>query len=202
MESSFHSDLEKEKKLSRFLDECYTKHLKGYHFKRISNLQEQMEGADVIFQHKKTQCSYVIDEKAQLDYANERLPTFAFELFYEKSGELKQGWLFDKRKKTDFYALVTSIFSDDKMNFTSCDITLVNRKKLIDYLENHCLSFELIKKIVMPHTGFHGKMHLDAFNPSHEGYIYFSGKNKVEKPINLIFYLDFLHRIQVAKRLV
>ncbi len=161
-----------------------------------------MAGTDVIFQHKKTKCSYRVDEKSQLDYINERLPTFAFELFYEKNGELKQGWLFDEKKKTDFYALVTSIFSEDNQYFTSCDITFVNRKKLIQFLEKQHLSFSKIKQIVLPQMGFHGKMHLDSLNPSGEGYIYFSHRNKAEKPINLILHLDFLRKIKVAKRLI
>ncbi|TAI47579.1 hypothetical protein [Flagellimonas allohymeniacidonis] len=202
MKSSFRKDLEKEKRLSQLLDSYYTKHLKQYTFNRVLDKKEQLAGVDIMFRHKKRGRSYPIDEKAQLDYVNERLSTFAFELYYEKNSELKPGWFFDAEKKTEFYALVTSIFSDNPGQYTSCDITFVNRKKLITALEKKLVSAEKLKKLILPNLGFHGKMHLEALDPKFEGYVYFSSKNKKEKPVNLVLYLDFLHQIEVAKRLI
>jgi hypothetical protein len=143
-----------------------------------------------------------VDEKAQLDYVNESLPTFAFELFYDKSGRQKQGWLFDGSKKTHFYALVTSIYSDEEKMFTSCNITFVNREKLIGHLSGFGLTKEYLTKVAHDNKDTHGKLVLEKLHPKKEGYLFFSSSNKAEKPINLILRLEFLCTIGVAKRLV
>ncbi|KQC30642.1 hypothetical protein [Flagellimonas eckloniae] len=202
MKSNFASDLSKEKKLHSLLDNYYAKNLNRYHFERVSNYREQMQGIDLVFKHRKTGVSFYVDEKAQLDYINERLPTFAFELFYDKGGSKKQGWLFDSTKKTHFYSLVTSIYADDENKFTSCNITFVNRKMLVHYLESIGLSKEKLKEIAILHNDFHGKFELNKLDTRREGYLFFSRKNKVEKPLNLILKLDFLIEIGVAKKFV
>lgn len=202
MKSSFKSDLKKEKQLSKLLDKYYKRHLKQYCFKRISSLEEQRKGVDLILTSTLVDAVFYVDEKAQLDYVNDSLPTFAFELFYEKNGIQRQGWLFDSKKKTDFYALVTSIYADEENTFTSCSITFVNRKKLLAYLESRELSKEGLKEIAATNEGFHGKLELKALDVKNEGYLFFSRKNKAEKPVNLILKLDFLIQIGVAKKLV
>ena len=130
------------------------------------------------------------------------MPTFAFELFYHKNGTQEQGWLFDASKKTQFYALVTSIYSDENDVFTSCNITFVNREKLILRLDELGLSKKRLERIISKNQDIHGKLNLEQLNPKSEGYLFFSTKNKAEKPINLILKLDYLIRIGVAKRLV
>lgn len=202
MKSNFAFDLSKERQLSKLLDKYYTQHLKKYSFKRISSLKEQKRGIDIIFTNKKTSLSFYIDEKAQLDYINDNLPTFAFELFYEKNKTQKQGWLFDSTKKTKFYSLITGIYADVENEFTSCNITFVNRKMLIVYLKSIGLSKQSLKEITAKHVNFHGKLELSKLDPRYEGYLYFSRKNKAEKPVNLILKLDFLLKIGVAKKFV
>ncbi len=159
-------------------------------------------GIDVILTDKKTGKAYFVDEKAQLDYINESLPTFAFELFYEKDDAQKQGWLFDASKKTHFYALATSIFSDEEDCFTACNITFVNREKLIQHLTGLGLTQERFQEIVRQHRGHHGKIGLEKLHSWHEGYLFFSNKNKAEQPINFILKLDYLIDIGIAKRFV
>lgn len=145
---------------------------------------------------------FYVDEKAQLDYVNESLPTFAFELSYHKNGYQKRGWLFDISKKTHFYALVTSIFSDEEKMFTSCNITFVNRKKLIGHLENLRLTEEHLTKVIRNNAQTNGKLILESLHPKKEGFLFFSTSNKAEKPINLVLRLEFLVEIGIAKRLV
>ena len=140
MKSKFKADLSKEKQLTPLLDFYYQKHLKHYRFERISHIKKQLEGIDLILKDNRSEKQFFVDEKAQLDYVNESLPTFAFELFYQKNGVQKQGWLFDTSKRTQFYALVTSIYSDEDDVFTSCNITFVNREKLILRLDELGLS--------------------------------------------------------------
>ncbi|CAN0604663.1 unnamed protein product, partial [Ectocarpus sp. 12 AP-2014] len=114
----------------------------------------------------------------------------------------KQGWLFDSTKKTHFYSLVTGIYADDESKFTSCNITFVNRKMLVHYLESIGLSKEKLKEIAILHNDFHGKLELNMLDIRREGFLFFSRKNKVEKPVNLILKLDFLIEIGVAKKFV
>ena len=202
LKSKFKADLSKEKKLTPLLDSYYQKHLKQYCFERISDLKKQLQGIDLILKDKNSGKPFFVDEKAQLDYVNESLPTFAFELMYLKNNVQKQGWLFDASKKTQFYALVTSIYSDEDDVFTSCNITFVNREKLIQHLEEVGLSQKRLERIISENHSIHGKLNLKQLNPKSEGYLFFSTKNKAEKPVNLILKLDFLIKIGVAKKLV
>ncbi|MBW8242589.1 hypothetical protein K1F50_07225 [Muricauda oceani] len=202
MKSNFKTDLSKEKQLTPLLDSYYQKHLKHYCFERVSHLKKQVQGIDLILKDKASGKQFFVDEKAQLDYVNESLPTFAFELVYHKNGVQKEGWLFDVSKKTHFYALVTSIYSDDEDEFTSCNITWVNREKLILRLDELGLNQDNLKKLSFQHRENHGKLILEQLDPRNQGYLFFSRQNKAEKPVNLILKLDFLERLGVAKRLV
>ena len=198
MKSTFTSDLQKERRLQELLDSYYEKYLQQYRFKRIEDLDRQFQGIDVIFCRKTDDAEFLIDEKAQLDYINDDLPTFAFELSYLKNGNLKEGWLFDNAKKTDFYALATAIYSDEPGLYTSCKITMVNREKLLSFLQSRELGPESFKNRGLEN----GKIAIDELDSKTEGYLYFSKKKKAEKPLNLILKLDFLIRIGVAKRLI
>ena len=202
LQSTFDSDLKKERKLSALLDMYYEKYLCHYHFKRIDDLKRQMQGIDLVFTHKKTKKTFFIDEKAQLDYVNEDLPTFAFELSYEKNGCLKMGWLFDPAKKTQFYALATGIYADEPSIYTSCKITFVNREKLISFLKSRAIFQTTLDSHIKKHRNQQGKMKIDRLCHQSEGYLYFSRLHKAEKPINLILKLDFLISKGIAKRLI
>ena len=202
LKSNFKADLSKELRLSSLLDTYYQKHLKRYDFERVSELKKQLQGIDLILKDKQSGHFFFVDEKAQLDYINESLPTFAFELFYSKNGVQKQGWLFDVSKKTHFCALVTSIYSDESDVFTSCNITFVNREKLILRLHELGLNQSFLEELALDQKEVHGKLVLERLDPKKEGYLYFSSTNKVEKPVNLILRLEFLNRIGVAKRLI
>ena len=202
MKSKFTSDLQKEKRLSRLLDVYYQEHLKHYDAKRVHQLKDQLAGIDVIFIHKKTKARFYIDEKAQLDYVNEDLPTFAFELGYYKEDAFKEGWLYDPKKITDFYALATAIYEDEPLVFTSCNLTLVNRKRLCSYLEHRKLTKTVFGTYLEEHKELHGKLKLKELDARTEGYLYFSKNTKLEKPINLVLKLAFLTTHGIAKRLV
>lgn len=201
-QSNFASDLKKEQKLTVLLDAYYQKHLKHYDFERIHDMKRQMQGIDVILKHKTNGKTFFVDEKAQLDYINEELPTFAFELSYEKKGVLKKGWLFDTAKETQFYALVTAIYSDEPNIFTSCKITLVNREKLLGFLKTKNINIATLKNAVSKSASQNGKIKIEQLNHRTEGYLFLSRKNKAEKPTNLILKLEFLIEKGIAKRLI
>ena len=201
MKSNFPKDLAKEQKLSKLLDNLYEVHLKNYYAKRVSAIAEQLQGVDVLFQHKYSNKTYRIDEKAQLDYPGRDLPTFAFELCYYKKDTMKPGWLFDAQKKTDFYALTTNITLKND-SYVSCSIRFVNRKKLVKWLEHLGLSEVFLKDKALAHPNFTGKIELKQLDINTEGYLYFSGKRKAEKPVNLVLYLDILEHLRIAKRFI
>ncbi|MFX0556073.1 hypothetical protein ACOCEA_04710 [Maribacter sp. CXY002] len=201
LKSSFNSDLKKEQRLTLLLDTYYHKNLNHYYFKRVSEIKLQLAGIDVIFVHKTTGESFNIDEKAQLDYINEDLPTFAFEINYHKKGRLKKGWLFDLDKQTQFYALITGIYEDEPTVFTSCKITLVNREKLLDFLSKRKIQPKTLNKYIDGNKELNGKCPIKELNQRSEGYLYLSRKNKAEKPVNLVLKLDFLIENDIAKRL-
>ncbi|MEX0275748.1 MAG: hypothetical protein AB3N16_15360 [Flavobacteriaceae bacterium] len=202
LKSHFKSDLEKEKALFSLLDRYYTEQLRHYHFQRITQLKQQLQGIDLILTHTHTGTSYFVDEKAQMDYINDDLPTFAFELFYQKKGGDRLGWFLDSSKKTQFYALVTAIYSDEPKLFTSCKITLVNRQKLLGFLRERKLDMPKFKALRGATMENHGKICVPELLDRTEGYLYHSKQNKAESPFNLILRLDFLIQKGLAKRLV
>ena len=202
LKSSFKRDLRKEQQLSVLLDSIYQKYLKHYDYERVNALKRQLQGIDLVLTHRTTQNEFLIDEKAQLDYLNDDLPTFAFELHYQKNKEAKQGWLFDKAKKTDFYALITAIYVDEPDVYTSCKVTFVNRAKLILFLETRNITPKRLEKHLNAAQEHHGKIEMAGLDVKKEGYLYCSTQNKAEKPINLILKLDFLIEKGIAKRLV
>ena len=202
LKSNFNDDLKREQQLAPLIDHYYSTCLNQYTFKRIHDRKNQFEGIDVVFEHKTNGNSYAIDEKAQLDYINEDLPTFAFEVSYKKRGVFKKGWFFDAAKKTEFYSLITAIYTDEPNVFTSCKITLVNRLKLTAFLDDRKVTGERLKTYIKNSNTVHGKLKLKELNDRTEGYLYLSSRNKAEQPINLILRLDFLLINGLAKRLV
>lgn len=202
--SKFKSDLAQEDLLSRYLDTIYAK--KKIEFKRITNLEKQLQGIDLIITVNER--TYLIDEKAQLHYLNADLPTFTFELSYLKDTISKDGWLFDDSKLTNYYFLVTGIFlKEGKHKLKSCDdiesikITSVNRTKLI----NHLASINLSKAKLLHYdydcraNKTYGKNYIPELNSKREGLIYFT-EQLDEEPINLQLRLSYLIKVGVAKR--
>jgi len=90
MKSKFYEDLSKEELLGTYLDTFYPQIFKDSSFtvERIWDRHQQYQGIDLLLKNDK-QCFYV-DEKAQLDYLNVSLPTFAFEQIISL---IKKSWL-------------------------------------------------------------------------------------------------------------
>lgn len=198
--STFYDDLHKERALAKFLDSQYRKHLRHYHFKRIRSAKKQKAGIDLELIHKTSGKSYAVDEKAQLDYLNESLPTFAFELQYQLYGKTKPGWLFDPHKTTEFYALVTAIYSDEENLFTACNLYFVNREKLLGLLQSHKVEPQRLSSYLTEIEQKSGLHTWPGLCRRKEGYFYVT-HHKMEKPINIILRLDYLVAKKVAKRL-
>lgn len=200
----FESDLLQEQILSKYLDSIYA--TKNLQFERVFDYERQMQGIDVIINHDFN--NYFIDEKSQLHYLNSDLPTFTFELSYLKHGELKQGWLFDNSKLTQYYFLVTGIHLKENkkelLNFDDIDglkITSVNRVKLLSHLNSIGLSEETLSEydIGLRRNKSFGKNTIPELDSKTNGLIYFT-KHLLEKPINLQLRLNYLIDCKVAKK--
>lgn len=202
--SKFQSDLAQEEILSKYLDKTYKE--KKIEFERIFDLDLQHQGIDLkIFVNSK---QYLIDEKAQLHYINTELPTFTFELSYIKNNILKNGWLFDENKKTQYYFLITGIYlKENKAKLKTSDdikklkITSVNRNKLIQHLDSIGLNIIKLQKYDnhFRMNNSYGKNEITELDKYSEGLIYFS-EQLVEKPINIQLRLEYLIQSEVAKK--
>lgn len=199
--STFDQDLNKEYLLGKYLDGIYKEI--GLDFKRIDESELQHRGVDLIVDYNGKE--YYIDEKAQLDYLDKSLPTFAFELSYLKNGQWKKGWLFDNKKVTDYYFLITDIkikTPNIAGGFQNCSVTSVNVKKLRKYLEHIGLDWDMLNDLdaQIRNSGQEQNIPLRDLKEKEEGCLYFSVQ-KDEKPLNLKLYLKWLIDIQVAKRI-
>lgn len=204
MKSNFEDDLKKEQYLGNYLDTIYSEVLKDFKIERKNDSSSQNQGIDLVISNDEVE--FNVDEKAQLDYLNLDLPTFAFEISYIKDNRQKLGWLFDKTKKTNKYFLITGIFLNDKNDikkgFKSCKIISVDRTKLIFFLKSRGLNFTRISEInqSIRNGKEDNKIPIAELNSRIEGNMYFSKSNKAEMPINLVLYLDFLLKSKIAKK--
>lgn len=105
MHPQFNRDLGQEKLLMPFLDQCYSAH--GIRVKRYADPELQAKGIDVVLSRDKR--SFLVDEKAQLHYIGQNLPTCAFEIDLLKGGRPSPGWFLDASLSTEVYALVCEI---------------------------------------------------------------------------------------------
>ncbi len=203
--SKFQIDLNQEHILSDYLDGVYQ--FKNLSFERIHDLNMQHRGVDIIFNiHSK---EYLIDEKAQIHYLNQDLPTFTFELSYlNKDGNINQGWLFDEHKFTQYYFLITGIILldnkeslIDSKDIYTLKITSVNRQKLIAHLETLGLSkSKLIAYDLDLRTNkTYGKNPIPEFKNQQNGCLYFT-EHLSEQPINLQLRLNYLIENKIAKK--
>lgn len=205
-QSHFENDLSKENLLGKYLDGIYPTLFDGFKFTRISDIEQQHRGIDLII--SKNDKEYYIDEKAQLDYLEIDLPTFAFEISYLKNDIQKNGWVFDKTKITNYYFTITSIFCNTEKvpesGFKGCKITSVDRVKLIKLLQSKGLDYERISEINQQiRTGdSEGRIPIEELNTTTEGNFHFTKSGKAEEPINIVLKFDFLIKSGVAKKLL
>ncbi|WP_432672165.1 hypothetical protein [Flavobacterium sp. SM2513] len=205
MNSNFDKDLTNEAFLAKYLDGIYPTLFNGFAIERISDLKQQQQGIDLVLSKEGT--VYTIDEKAQLDYLESDLPTFAFEISYLKYGQERLGWLYDSKKITDFYFTITAIkcneYNVPESGFRSCKIFSVDRRKLINLLNSRGLNIDRIKALnehIRKGTA-EDRIKVDELNAATEGKFFYSKKGKAEQPINIVLKLDFLIKSKVAKRI-
>jgi len=195
MQSMFNQDLNNEQKLALFLDNNYyndtSRFNNRYVIDRVYNLDLQYKGVDLIITDKDTAVQFYIDEKAQLHYINKFLPTFAFELSYLKDGFLREGWLFDTHKITQQYFSITCI-QETHNQIQSCRVISIDRDKLISLLIEKTLTREKLATYENEYrANSKYKKHLINEFGNREGFLFYT-EHLVEKPINVVFYLEYL----------
>ncbi|WP_324522720.1 hypothetical protein [Flavobacterium sp.] len=197
--------MSKEILLGEYLDGIYPQIFDGFTIERVFDSEQQHKGVDLII--SKDNKEYYIDEKAQLDYLEIELPTFAFEITYIKDGEQKQGWVFDKGKITNMYFCITAICCNlenvPESGFKSCKIISVNREKLVNLLKSRGLDYNRIINInqEIRSKNVDGRIPIDELNNFTEGNFNFSKSGKAEQPINIVLKIDFLINNKVAKKI-
>lgn len=177
-------------------------------FQRITDVDVQKSGVDVIFtQNGRT---YLIDEKAQMDYIykNNPLPTFALELLNGTSGAV--GWFVNDGLKTEYYMFLWP-HADRKPlsvdNITYVYYALVNKKKLRQEVERRYQKdgerlLEYARRMLEEKMGdmvfdkagkcIGYRYKEDGFDD--ECYLYYT-LSKQEKPVNLVVRRSRLEQI-------
>jgi len=192
--------MKKEQLLGVFLDELYTK--LGMKFDRVLNIALQRNGIDLVI--TKNEKQFLVDEKAQLDYLDKSIPTFAFEIGTFVGSNHRKGWLFDEQKETTHYMLVTDIMLKQKGQFTkpndiaSVKLLWLNRNKLLQFLANEGLDFAYCRKAEEEarEKGLHGSIDIDK-----EGLYFYLSAQKAEAPFNLIISRENLKKVGVELKL-
>ncbi|MDA7803900.1 hypothetical protein N8987_04925 [Crocinitomix sp.] len=207
MISNFRDDLNKERILGEYLDGIYARIFNKTKFlvSRITERNEQLKGIDLRIEKLDDSSIFYVDEKAQLDYINFNLPTFAFETSYLKYGSYREGWLYDESKLTQYYFLVTQIHAtigtDITQGIRKLKIHSVDRTKLQTLLGQRGLDKAVLEKYdsEIRESNVDGKIKIKELDNVSEGAFHFSRKNKSESPINLVLKLSFLEENNVAK---
>jgi hypothetical protein len=192
--SFFSHDIQQEQILGKFLDDVYDR--LGIHFERVGDKDMQNRGVDIVV--TKDDRRFFVDEKAQLDYVGVSMPTFAFEIGGFKDEYYKIGWLFDEKKLTTHYMLVTDIFLKEGTHLTtpediaSVHLLWISRAKLLEFLDArgfdraHC---ELVEQEARE------KKQSGKIPTEQRGLYFFLSDQKAEAPFNLVIRREHLLKI-------
>lgn len=204
-------DLSAESQLAIFMDRyLYDRFPTGSSFssiRRVYDKQEQLKGIDVEFIGTDGRV-YNVDEKAQLYYLNQNLPTFAFELLSFQKGYDTIGWLCNSNLKTDLYMLIWPFASTDKSKgirweqFSKVDCLLIQKQKVLKLLADKGLTPDRLitdaKRIRA--SGKTGRISIQGVH----GIYYFASSSQYykEAPINVIISKPLLQGIASRRYIV
>ena len=196
-ESNAHrkEDHSAETELALFMDKfLYERFPTGGAFssiRRMHDKEEQLSGVDVEFIGTDGRV-YCVDEKAQLHYLNQNLPTFAFELLSFQKEYDTVGWLCNDKLKTDFFMLIWPFATQDEYEgitweqFTKADCLLIQKQRILKMLASKGLTVErmLSDARSIRTSGRKGKIPIDGI----KGIYYFASypRKYQEAPINIV----------------
>lgn len=192
-----------ERIIASFLDNhFYSRYVQN--FQRFDDEVMQLKGVDVAFDYQGV-IQMLVDEKAATHFVNKDIPTFAFELdFIGRDGLVKEGWLTDREKQTQYYLLVW-VWAKNDMNFDEEDIekleiALVSRSAIMELLKENEIDTDRLRRIA-DHMrseelfGVHFKKYGRPF--------YFSlTKHLEEQPCNVVIHKRRLIELSLLHKLV
>ena len=198
-------DMQAESELAHFLDQFFYSRLVNSgeltSAERVSAADIQRMGVDVIAK-KDHACAY-IDEKAQLYYINEGLPTFAFELSFLFGEETRIGWFLNDELLTNRYFLLwphastTDLCEITVDSFTVVYGLMIKKTVLLNYLESIGLAKQVLASFAheLRMNGAKGRV-----STGHEGvYFYVSESERYsEAPVNIVIAKRILDRYASA----
>ena len=199
-------DMQAEAELGIFLDKYFYSRLVDRGelttAQRISDIEIQRKGIDVIA--LKNDFQAFIDEKAQLYYINQNLPTFAFELSFLLDGSEMLGWFLNDELCTDRYFLLwPNATTSDLAKIKARDFTVVyglmiKKSNVRQYLERIDINKDYLLKTSqqLRKDGKVGRHHTE-----HKGINFFVSdpKKYSERPINLVISKEILRKIASAE---
>jgi hypothetical protein len=196
--SLFKDDLNKESIVASFLDKYLYPKI-SVSSQRITLIADQMRGKDVEATFSDLG-AIIIDEKAQLNYVNRPLPTFAMEVSYKKNTFRKEGWLFDKNKVTEYYMLIwvrtTEKFYTLQEDILDLECYLIKRQDIIDFLNTKDITSETIDSDISKILSQEGGK--QTHKASHDAYFFFT-KFLAEQPINIVIRKQILANLASKK---
>ena len=182
-------DNKSERAVSEFLDLNFYPSM-VQNMQRFKEAEMQIKGVDVSFDLGDIR-EALVDEKAATHFVNKDIPTFAFEIdFIGSDGKLKQGWLTDENKLTQYY-LLSWVWAEKDRSFASSDITklelvLIERSKVLSLLLAYEVDVARLGRIArhLRENGLLGPRFKKRGRP-----FYFNlTSHLVEKPINVIIH--------------
>lgn len=204
IEKHFYSEMRREGKISSYT--CF-------YGDDDESREMQKEGVDVSlqFMNKSREITLLIDEKSQLSYVNDPVPSFILELQFlkRKSTEVADGWFVRDDLKTEYYEFMwihadpTGAWLTRKQpenvkeeDFRLVYLMRVEKKALRKYLEGAGLG---IKELVEQANEIRRSKAEDPDGPieNNPGFpLHYSYTDYLpEKPINLVVPISFLYAV-------
>src|SRR5699024_813691 len=220
MKSNFRKDSNNEKMISEWLDKYFYPKVDRFENGRFSFVSRranqfitdeekiQKHGIDIVYKTQAEKLLYA-DEKAQLDYLNNNLPTFAFEIkFKNRNNGFSDGWFIREDLKTTHYLLVypnSTLVEDAQQlqNFeeiTSVELLLIEKDKLWHELKSRNVTKENLVREgdELIYKEKVGKEQIKD-SSSKDMYLYRTSPSvKMEEPINVIVKRKVLEKISDA----
>lgn len=197
--SKFKSDFGIEGIVAQYLDNVYSQLDVNCSFERVQSVKEQAQGIDLkIISGERT---FNVDEKAQIHYINQKIPSFAFEISHLSVGrKVKDGWFMNENIYTDVYHLVFNIKSSNENtiekveDISGLQVLQISKKRLKFILEQRFGITEQLCREFDEDARRFNKWDKNYIPQVGAAYFYYS-RHLRERPFNLVIKKHLLEEI-------